>query len=85
MNSKPEKPKTDSVVSTDFLLTTLQQQMETNSKLVKIVINLTHRLEQATAIIEGLNHTIIEQNGRIEPDVGVNRALQKLYLKEDTT
>lgn len=58
MSSKPEKPKTDSVVNTDFLFTALQQQVENNTKLVKIVVELTHRLEQSTVIIDGLNRTI---------------------------
>lgn len=58
MNSKTEKPKTDSVVNTDFLFTALQQQVENNTKLVQIVVDLTHRLEQSTIIIDGLNHTI---------------------------
>lgn len=53
------KPKTDSVVNTDFLFTALQQQVENNTKLVQIVVDLTHRLEQATTIIDGLNRTII--------------------------
>ena len=59
MSSKPEKPKTDSVVNTDFLFTALQQQVENNTKLVQIVVDLTNRLEQSAVIIDGLNHTII--------------------------
>lgn len=57
--SNAKKPKTDTVVNTDFLFTALQQQIENNTKLVKIVVDLTHRLEQATTIIDGLNRTII--------------------------
>lgn len=53
------KPKTDSAVNTDFLFTALQQQVENNTKLVQIVVDLTHRLEQAAIMIDGLNHTII--------------------------
>lgn len=53
------KHKTDSVVNTDFLFTALQQQVENNTKLVQIVVDLTHRLEQAAVIIDGLNRTII--------------------------
>ena len=52
------KPKTDSVVNTDFLFTALQQQVENNTKLVQIVVDLTHRLEQSAVIIDGLNRTI---------------------------
>ncbi len=59
MSSKPEKPKTDSVVNTDFLFTALHQQIENNTKLVKIVVDLTLRLEQSAIMIDGLNHTII--------------------------
>lgn len=58
MSFKPEKPKTDSVVNTDFLFTALQQQIDNNTKLVKIVVDLTHKLEQSTIIIDGLNRTI---------------------------
>lgn len=58
MSSKPEKPKTDSIVNTDFLFTALHQQIENNTKLVKIVVELTHRLEQSTIMIDGLNRTI---------------------------
>lgn len=58
MSSKPEKPKTDSVVNTDFLFTALQQQVENNTKLVQIVVDLTHRLEQSVVMIDGLNRTI---------------------------
>lgn len=57
--SNAVKPKTDSVVNTDFLFTALQQQVENNTKLVQIVVDLTHRLEQSAVIIDGLNHTII--------------------------
>jgi hypothetical protein len=57
--SNAVKPKTDSVVNTDFLFTALQQQVDNNTKLVQIVVDLTHRLEQATTIIDGLNRTII--------------------------
>ena len=57
MSYKPEKPKTDSIVNTDFLFTALQQQVENNTKLVKIVVDLTHKLEQSAGIIDGLNHT----------------------------
>lgn len=53
------KPKTDSVVNTDFLFTALQEQIENNTKLVKIVVDLTLRLEQSAVMIDGLNHTII--------------------------
>ena len=59
MSSKPEKPKTDSIVNTDFLFTALQKQVENNTKLVQIVVDLTHRLEQSAIMIDGLNHTII--------------------------
>lgn len=52
------KPKTDSVVNTDFLFTALQQQVENNTKLMQIVLDLTHRLEQAAVMIDGLNRTI---------------------------
>ena len=52
------KPKTDSVVNTDFLFTALHQQIENNTKLVKIVVELTHRLEQTALMIDGLNRTI---------------------------
>lgn len=51
--------KKDSVVNTDFLFTALHQQIENNTKLVKIVVDLTHKLEQSTIMIDGLNHTII--------------------------
>ena len=57
--SNAVKPKTDSVVNTDFLFTALQQQVENNTKLVQIVVDLTHRLEQSAVMIDGLNHTII--------------------------
>ena len=57
--SNAEKPKTDSVVNTDFLFTALQQQVDNNTKLVQIVVDLTHRLEQSAVMIDGLNHTII--------------------------
>lgn len=53
------EPKTDSVVNTDFLFTALQQQVDNNTKLVQIVVDLTHRLEQSAVMIDGLNHTII--------------------------
>ena len=52
------EPKTDSVVNTDFLFTALHQQIENNTKLVKIVVELTHRLEQTALMIDGLNRTI---------------------------
>lgn len=52
------KPKTDSIVNTDFLFTALHQQIENNTKLVKIVVELTHRLEQTALMIDGLNRTI---------------------------
>ena len=52
------KPKTDSVVNTDFLFTALQQQVDNNTKLVQIVVELTHRLEQTALMIDGLNRTI---------------------------
>lgn len=58
MSSKTVKPKTDSIVNTDFLFTALHQQIENNTKLVKIVVDLTHKLEQSAVIIDGLNHTI---------------------------
>ena len=58
MSFKPEKAKKDSVVNTDFLFTALHQQIENNTKLVKIVVDLTHKLEQSAVIIDGLNHTI---------------------------
>lgn len=57
--SNAVKPKTDSVVNTDFLFTALQQQVENNTKLVQIVVDLTHRLEQSAVMIDGLNHAII--------------------------
>lgn len=57
--SNAVKPKTDSIVNTDFLFTALQQQVENNTKLVQIVVDLTHRLEQSAVMIDGLNHTII--------------------------
>ena len=56
--SNAVKPKTDSVVNTDFLFTALQQQVDNNTKLVQIVVDLTHRLEQSAVMIDGLNHTI---------------------------
>lgn len=52
------KPKTDSVVNTDFLFTALHQQIENNTKLVQIVVDLTNRLEQTALMIDGLNRTI---------------------------
>ena len=58
MSSKTVKPKTDSIVNTDFLFTALHQQIENNTKLVKIVVDLTNKLEQSAVIIDGLNHTI---------------------------
>lgn len=58
MSSKTVKPKTDSIVNTDFLFTALHRQIENNTKLVKIVVDLTHKLEQSAVIIDGLNHTI---------------------------
>ena len=58
MSSKTVKPKTDSIVNTDFLFTALHQQIENNTKLVKIVVDLTLKLEQSAVIIDGLNHTI---------------------------
>lgn len=57
--SNAVKPKTGSVVNTDFLFTALQQQVENNTKLVQIVVDLTHRLEQSAVMIDGLNHIII--------------------------
>lgn len=57
--SNAVKPKTDSVINTDFLFTALQQQVDNNTKLVQIVVDLTHRLEQSAVMIDGLNHTII--------------------------
>lgn len=59
IESVSKMPKTDSVVNTDFLFTALQQQVENNTKLVQIVVDLTHRLEQSAVMIDGLNHTII--------------------------
>lgn len=56
--SNAVKLKTDSVVNADFLFTALQQQVENNTKLVKIVEDLTHKLEQSTIIIDGLFRTI---------------------------
>ena len=50
--------KKGSIVNTDFLFTALHQQIENNTKLVKIVVDLTHKLEQSAVIIDGLNHTI---------------------------
>ena len=58
MSFKPEKPEKGSVVNTDFLFTALHQQIENTTKLVKIVVDLTHKLEQSTIIIDGLNRTI---------------------------
>lgn len=52
------EPKTDSVVNTDFLFTALQKQVENNTKLVQIVVDLTNRLEQTALMIDGLNRTI---------------------------
>lgn len=56
--SNAVKPKTDSVVNTDFLFTALQKQVENNTKLVQIVVDLTNRLEQTALMIDGLNRTI---------------------------
>lgn len=56
--SNAVKPKTDSVVNTDFLFTALQQQIENNTKLVHIVVELTHKLEQAAVVIDRLERVI---------------------------
>ena len=56
--SNAVKPTTDSVVNTDFLFTALHQQIENNTKLVKMVVDLTLHLEQSTIMIDGLNRTI---------------------------
>ena len=56
--SNAVKPKTDSVVNTDFLFTALQQQVDNNTKLVQIVVDLTHKLEQAAVVIDRLNRAI---------------------------
>lgn len=45
-------------LTVDFLAKALQQQIDNNTKLVKIVVDLTHKLEQSAVIIDGLNHTI---------------------------
>lgn len=50
--------KKGSIVNTDFLFTALRQQIENNTKLVHIVVELTHKLEQAAIVIDGLNRTI---------------------------
>lgn len=42
----------------EFLSKALQQQIENNTKLVHNVFDLTHKLEQATIVIDGLNRTI---------------------------
>lgn len=45
-------------LSVDFLVKALQQQIDNNTKLVHIVVELTHKLEQAAIMIDGLNRTI---------------------------
>lgn len=45
-------------LSVDFLVKSLQQQIDNNTKLVHIVVDLTHKLEQAAIVIDGLNRTI---------------------------
>lgn len=42
----------------EFLSKALQQQIDNNTKLVHIVVDLTHKLEQAAIVIDGLNRTI---------------------------
>lgn len=45
-------------LTVEFLTNALQQQIDNNTKLVHIVVDLTHRLEQAAVIIEALDKAI---------------------------
>lgn len=42
----------------EFLSKALQQQIDNTTKLVHIVVDLTHKLEQAAIVIDRLNRTI---------------------------
>lgn len=52
------RPQMPDNLTVEFLTKALQQQIDNNTKLVKIVMDLTHRLEQSAIIIDGLNRNI---------------------------
>lgn len=45
-------------LSVDFLTKALQQQIDNNTKLVTIILDMTHKVELSAATIEALNKTL---------------------------